>query len=742
MATKTYTKYVLTGGGTGALDAIDGDVLANDYRAIVITDDNAYHYILDATSGETEDGFNVIAPDSNAGTKRWILRRGSESADGFYPYYNAADQGVTGSNNTIKYYVDQISTDKGTIVLRHNSDGATTTYDLDTSETIPSNITLKFEHGAIIDGVTGNETLTINGGIEAGMRQIFGSSLTVAGSPQITQSVPQWFDNDFKKWASTWSVPKHIPSGTYTYDKEIVFTGDTVLTYGDVTLDFSAASNAGNFDEAGIYFDGGDLVALPGLNSNVDKSANSLVFDSAPSVEEGDVLIIYNDTNSSWHGSRTYYRAGEFVRVRTVSSSTANLYGGTFDSYTAADVDVYKVPGNSFNASGGHLHIIASDSLNDLTCMQVLRAVDSKIENVSGSNSGNACIALFNCYNISGDNLSPRQNEAAGLGTNYGVVIGNSQKIRIVGDLYADRHALTTGGGDFIGCVPCREVSCKGSFSNPPEASVKAVDCHGNTEYFYAEGVFNGGINPGGDNTTWRGRINVSDGSDGVAVYFASMLGWNHDLSGLKIDAPSGDPTDIGRGTIDLGGDSSSADSDTTRGGVLRLSNIIVSAPESERGITIRNRGSAPSEPIIIDVSNTIFTKFNNSGSDRGIGVNVVSGNNIDTLYVDNVDIPSSDIFSISDTDKIRGWKKSGIVTLTTATNIDHVSEEISFEAPKAPVIVAVPNHHTTSGDKLIAYAIGIDATNADIYLYNTDHANFDAIQDIDVSWIAVVDDV
>ena len=190
MATKTYTKYVLTGGGTGALDAIDGDELADNYRAMVITDDNVWHYMLDATSGEAEDGFNIIAPDSNAGTKRWILKNANGA---YYPDYTAADQGVTGSNNTIKYYVDQIGSDHGTIILRHNSGEATTTYDLDTNETIPDNIMLKFEHGAMIDNVTGDEILTINGGIDAGLHQIFADDLTIAGSPKIDSVYPEWF---------------------------------------------------------------------------------------------------------------------------------------------------------------------------------------------------------------------------------------------------------------------------------------------------------------------------------------------------------------------------------------------------------------------------------------------------------------------------------------------------------------------------------------------------------------------
>jgi len=79
-----------------------------------------------------------------------------------YVDYNAADQGASGaaSPNTIKAFVDAIGSDNGTIVLRHNSGNATTPYTLTTSETIPANITLEVERGAVI-ALGASATLTI-----------------------------------------------------------------------------------------------------------------------------------------------------------------------------------------------------------------------------------------------------------------------------------------------------------------------------------------------------------------------------------------------------------------------------------------------------------------------------------------------------------------------------------------------------------------------------------------------------
>lgn len=82
------------------------------------------------------------------------------------------DQGLAGNGQTIKNHVDTISTNKGTIVLKHIS-GASTEYTLNTNETIPSNITLEIEPGAYIDG---NATLTIDGPFSVGRPDAFQSS--------------------------------------------------------------------------------------------------------------------------------------------------------------------------------------------------------------------------------------------------------------------------------------------------------------------------------------------------------------------------------------------------------------------------------------------------------------------------------------------------------------------------------------------------------------------------------------
>jgi len=65
------TNYI--GGGTGTVDAIDGNNLAQGDGLFVITTAQVSFHYLNATSGAAEASPTVISPDSNAGDKRWIL---------------------------------------------------------------------------------------------------------------------------------------------------------------------------------------------------------------------------------------------------------------------------------------------------------------------------------------------------------------------------------------------------------------------------------------------------------------------------------------------------------------------------------------------------------------------------------------------------------------------------------------------------------------------------------------------
>jgi len=73
MANNIYGFIALTGGGTGALDAIDGTSLANLDMAEGIVSGFKYSYALNASLGLPESSPNIIIPDTGAGAKGWVL---------------------------------------------------------------------------------------------------------------------------------------------------------------------------------------------------------------------------------------------------------------------------------------------------------------------------------------------------------------------------------------------------------------------------------------------------------------------------------------------------------------------------------------------------------------------------------------------------------------------------------------------------------------------------------------------
>jgi len=68
-----YGFIALTGGGQGALDAIDGADLKDQDYAFGPVAGTVHQYWLDVDSGLAESPPDIIAPDTNAGDKRWIL---------------------------------------------------------------------------------------------------------------------------------------------------------------------------------------------------------------------------------------------------------------------------------------------------------------------------------------------------------------------------------------------------------------------------------------------------------------------------------------------------------------------------------------------------------------------------------------------------------------------------------------------------------------------------------------------
>jgi parallel beta-helix repeat protein len=248
-----------------------------------------------------------------------------------YPDYNEADQGVAGSGSSVKTFVDAISTDSATLVLRHNSGSATTTYTFSTSETIPSNINVIIEKGAILS-IAAAQTLTINGSFDAGLYQVFSGTGSVAG---LKVSNILWFgavsdsgttDNTAAIKAAYASLVAggklFIPyqEGYYKYDNDGGLTDAVAITQAvtvqlDGTIKSTSSTNDVNppyiFNVTGANFvlkgvgtlqGPGTFVVNEGTDANcpglLKLNANNCIVDGITFVDSPEIAIhIPNKTN-------------------------------------------------------------------------------------------------------------------------------------------------------------------------------------------------------------------------------------------------------------------------------------------------------------------------------------------------------------------------------------------------------------------------------------------------------------
>jgi hypothetical protein len=81
MSNDFYGAIGLTGGTAGMLDDIQGTFLDNGDCALVLIPSTGkfYYYWLDDDADSAESSPDIIKPDANAGTKRWLLIHSSDT---------------------------------------------------------------------------------------------------------------------------------------------------------------------------------------------------------------------------------------------------------------------------------------------------------------------------------------------------------------------------------------------------------------------------------------------------------------------------------------------------------------------------------------------------------------------------------------------------------------------------------------------------------------------------------------
>ncbi|MCR6477518.1 tail spike protein [Variovorax phage VarioGold] len=572
---------------------------------------------------------------------------------------------------------------------------------------------------------------------------------------------PDW-TNAFERWAIAGG--NYIPDGTYVLKRQITISGSGSLRVGNVVLDFSQATNAASFPDAACFYAyAGALVALPNLDAVAMpvafKGQGALAFVSAPAVQRGDVVVIYNPTNGSYNAARTVYRAGEFVEVESVTGNTARIFGSLWDAYLATAVQMYRLPRASFTITGGRLQVIGSKAagFDSVACTKFENYPATRLDNLAADNSSYAACELKRCYNVTGVGVDLNQANAAAGSNDYGLVASNSQKVRMDGRWGGGRHAVTTGGGDYVGSVPCRDGLISGFFSNAETAGqgVGAVNNHGNTEGWRFQGVINGGYSGGGNNNgIMPGSILIAKkNQNGSAIYMGEMLGFNFAFAGISITAYGDGSLAGGRGVIDVGGNSSSAiNANTKYGGTFDITNTRINAPDAIRAFTMINSGCVTTEPLNIAAAGLQVQQLSASPNVAiYVGPPSGGGKAVDVLDLRGAIVPSLTYgagspysLTASGTAKVRGWSRSGSVTGPASTGANTLALAVVYDqrAPRQPKVSGISlNRGRTGTQSFNVHVTGETTAGFTINITTTDGTNFASALSFTASWSATVEE-
>ncbi len=261
---KFWPAILLTGGGSGALDAIDGSLLSDGDGAVVITSSLAYFYYLNATSGASESSPDVISPDANAGDKRWILKKTNVTAS------DVGLGNVPNEDATDPYNLDQKGATDGQALVWSDANGRYQPGDVDLPAIETPSIT------SPSDGATGTSlTPTIQ----------FSNYYSLYGKSQQALQVIIATDSDFTTVVhdetlgavSEWEVDSSLDTETQHWVKGRYQDDDDV--WGEYTTTIS-------FTTADIY---------------IDQPTNSSPADSATDIGETPTLSAdaFNCVNGS-----------------------------------------------------------------------------------------------------------------------------------------------------------------------------------------------------------------------------------------------------------------------------------------------------------------------------------------------------------------------------------------------------------------------------------------------------------
>ncbi len=540
--------------------------------------------------------------------------------------------------------------------------------------------------------------------------------------------------------------PIYIPAGTYRFESVVSTTGHlNIIGDGDATvLDFSSiTAGASAISVTGSYTQIQNV-------SSANASNLSITFASAPSLNVGDVFFLY-DSSVLWNSIRAYYYAGEWCECRGVSGSVAQLTSPLYDGYTSATVKAYKL--NSPTVSFRNFKIKGGANL---FCLIKMSLIDRPlIENVTAYTENYQAIEIDRCYRVTV--IAPNiYNKGTGTLDDYGLIIGNSQKVRVIGgDMYSRRHGITIGGGDYVGAVTNRNIRIIGAtISNDITSGVYSADMHGNMQDCIYQDctIYQGGGWAGMDNGYNNCKIYAASG--GMAIYASEVKGGDLFLRNCDIYTAS-DPSTISRGIVDVGGNSSALTSSTNQTLSLIVENCFIKATGLSSGtdfMKVVNSGSSVNVNMYID---GLRGDVNAMGAVLRTKVDIGTAYS-EAIVVDNIShFPSGTYLHLPEgaayTNKPqRMMRQSGTVSMTaTSGTLSTINAGITYKYPypRTPAAVSTVGGETNgfsngSGQNIGAANYAVAADKIRPALVSTSNSNWSATQAVTLNWSVGIEEI
>lgn len=551
----------------------------------------------------------------------------------------------------------------------------------------------------------------------------------VATGRRVTQSVPgrYYFGTPY--------------AGTTDFDVEALCEG--------VEWDLTAIASGTCISNAG------SLTQLANVNPGftINQGRNLLTLASAPAVSPGDWICIYNPTDFSYSGWRSYYRAGEWKQVLSVSGNSITTTAPFSASYAAADVQVYRM--NSVRSRLANVRLLGGTGNKQLVIFSMV--ANAVFDRVRAEGANYSAYGFDRC--VRGSIYDP-QVRNLGAGTDdYGVVASNSQHIKIHrGYMYGRRHAVAQGGLDAPGGVPCRDIRTYDAvLSNDPEQNVGAADFHGNVEESSFERctIYGGVKFGGGDNnfcvdcTVYAPGGEVQANAIGWVAYWAEVRGGRSGFRDSRLFTMR-DPQPSNQGILSINGTGASGvDARTILPFVPTMKDCSLYARGMSsatrvllfinRGATVEFNPEVDGLRLDVDALGSILYTSQASGTaaSSGIIVDRVFGAPAGTLLHNAGGATYRDF-------KHRLQKQDGIWKGTTVVNTIVSSGFLVFplKYPRKPSIVTdlagrdgATYDGTVGGQVVQRYVLSADNAQFRIQLKST--ANMTAGTDFDASWSA-----